>query len=687
MPDLSRPDAAATPPETRCGVRRPAGLPRRRRAAVVAALAVALVAAAQPAAAPAATEAQAREAAARGAQWLRTRQAADGSGLAGFALTSLAAGGIHPADVRVGDGPSAAEWQLERWAASGTGPRATDVARSVLAAHASGIDPARVTPQLNLVARLAAYWDGTKLLDAGASGSLSDDIFGLLALSAAGAPQSLLDGVAARIRSQQTAAGGWSFIDGATSPSLDMTGAALAALCTAGRRTPDPQVDTALAYVRASQDPATGGFGGNSDTAGWVVSGLRACAEDPVGPAWRPAERDALDFLLSQQLPSGGFKWVPGDMTENTLATMDAIRPLGGWAFTADPPAREDGGPRQLPSPEVAAGALVPMTLVVDFGPGVPVGNPGRVRACAAQAPAGGTLIELLDAADGCVTEYEAAGGRLLRLEGVAEDPAAGRVWSAAIGGGPADVELDRAIPFGGQVELRFGAPPGGGDVTPPVVTLDASARVRERALDLRIGAHDETTPLSRLRVRVRVDGAPGGFEAHAPVRAVVLPDRDGEHEVCVDAIDEAQNLSAPVCARVVLDRAAPGAPAPAPAGTPPSGAPPAVEARAGLVRITGVRVRRGRLRITGTAVPALNGPAVVRVIAGRVAGGRCRPLGRGRRRACDRLHARTATGVRTWRISLRYRAVRRARLHVAATIRQAGAPDSTVVRRARPRR
>jgi hypothetical protein len=673
MQDLSGRDLAARPRRR-----------SRRRALIAAALAgVTLAAAAHTATAPAATEAQAREAAARGAQWLRARQAADGSGLEGFALTALAAGGVHPADVRVGDGPSAAEWQLGRWAASGPGPRATDVARSILAAHASGIDPARVTAELNLVARLAAYWDGTKLLDTGASTSLSDDIFGLLALAAARAPSSLLDGVAARIRSQQTAAGGWSFTDGATSPSLDMTGAALAALCAAGRRAPDPDVDEALAYASGRQDAATGGFGGNSDTAGWVVSGLRACGEDPIGPAWKPAQQDALDFLISQQLPSGGFKWLPGDATENTLATMDAIRPLGGWAFTADPPAREGGGPRELPVPEVAAGTLVPMTLVVDFGPGVPIGNPGRVRACAVQAPASGTLTEVLAAATGCVTEFAAAGGRLLRLDGVEEDPAAGRVWSASVDGGPAGLDVDRTVPFGGQVELRFGASPGAADVTPPTVTLDASTRVRERALDLRIGAGDETSPLARLRVRVRVNGQPGAFEPYAPARTVVLPDRDGGHDVCAEAIDEAQNVSPPACVRVTLDRA----PASARPVAPPAGPRPVVVARAGSVRIAAVRVRRGRLRISGTAVPARAGAAVVRVAAGRIAGARCRPLaGRGRR-PCGRLAVRTARGVRTWRLSLTYRGDRRARLHVAATLRQAGAADARTVRRGRPLR
>ena len=648
--------------------------PSIRRGAAAIAAAAALAGAAQAPPAAAATEQQAREAAARGAAWLRTRQALDGSGLGGFALTSLAAGGVHPAEVRVGDGPSAAQWQLDSWAAAGPGPRATDAARSILAAHASGIDPARVTPQLNLVARLAAYWDGTKLLDPGAIASLSDDIFGLLALGAAGAPQSLLDGIAARVRAQQTAAGGWNFSDGATSPNLDMTGAALAALCTAGRRSPDAEVDEGLAYAHGRQDAATGGFGGNSDTAGWVVSGLRACGEDPVGAAWRPGGQDALDFLLSQQLPSGGFKWLPTDTSENTLATMDAVRPLGGWAFTADPPEREDGGPRLLPVPDVAPGTPVPIALVIDFGPGVPAGNPGRVRACAVQAPAGGRLADLLGAAGDCVSDWEAAGGRLVRLEGVEEAPGAGRVWSVAIDGAPRDVEFDRAVPFGATVELRFGAPPGAGDGEPPVVTLvagDGSGRARERVLDLRIGAHDDRSPAERLLARVRIDGRPEGFEPYSPLRSVVLPDRDGEHDVCVEAIDEAQNVSAPACARVTLDR------------SPAIGAAPG---RRGVVRITRIALRRGRLRISGIAAPALNRPATVLVAAGRSADSRCRPLAGGRARRCRTLRARPATGVRTWRLALPYRGPRSRAVYVRATLRQPGALDRTTARRSRPR-
>src|SRR5262245_53953849 len=83
-----------------------------------------------------------------------------------------------------------------RRAATGAGPRGTDLARSLLAAHAAGIDPALITAERNFVAETLALFDGRRLYDPGAASSLSDDIFGTLGLAAAGAPQPVLDALA-----------------------------------------------------------------------------------------------------------------------------------------------------------------------------------------------------------------------------------------------------------------------------------------------------------------------------------------------------------------------------------------------------------------------------------------------------------------------------------------------------------
>ena len=98
------------------------------------------------------------------------------------------------------------------------------------------------------------------------------------------------------------------------------------------------------------------------------------------------------------------------------------------------------------------------------------------------------------------------------------------------------------------------------------------------------------------------------------------------------------------------------------------------------------MRVRDGRLRVAGVALPSLDAPAEVLVRVARKAGARCRPLAGGRRRACGSVRARAAAGVRSWRLSVPYRGGEKRRFHVAATLRQAGAPDATEVRRARPR-
>jgi hypothetical protein len=233
------------------------------------------------------------------------------------------------------------------------------------------------------------------LYDPGAASSLSDDIFGTLGLGAVGAPQPLLDALAAFLRSQQTATGGWNFTEGAANASVDMTGAGVGALCAAGAPVSDPAVAKALAFLRARQDPVTAGWGANSDTAGWVVSGLRTCGVDPK--QWIRNGLDPLDDLMSRQLPSGGFKWRDTDTTENALATLDSVRPLGGAGFTADPPARAGGGPRLLPPPAVADGTEVPVGVVVDYGV--------AVRACSVRVRTGAP-IEMVGATAPCVSEW-----------------------------------------------------------------------------------------------------------------------------------------------------------------------------------------------------------------------------------------------------------------------------------------
>jgi hypothetical protein len=142
----------------------------------------------------------------------------------------------------------------------------------------------------------------------------------------------------------------------------------------------DPDLEQALDLLHSLQDPATGGFiappesfgvGLNADTTSWVTSGLVQCGIDPQGPEWRTAEgMTPLDYLVSMQRPDGHFDWTE-EYAGGAFEAYSSVRPLGGVAFSSPPPARLDGvSPALRPAAEVADGTVVPITLVIDHGPG-----------------------------------------------------------------------------------------------------------------------------------------------------------------------------------------------------------------------------------------------------------------------------------------------------------------------------
>jgi hypothetical protein len=469
-------------------------LRRPLRTLCVLALSMAAMAACAGSANAYVTPAQAEHAAERGADWFEASQQQSGELGSDWAMTALAAAGINAADVRtaIAD-PSAQDFYLDEWQASGPGGAGTDAERGILAGVAGGIQTSRLSTaadatKSNLVARVAELFDGTQI---GEPGLLNDDIFGVLALHQAGAPPELLRRIVDYLRTKQLPDGGWSWnASPSATADTDMTGSVVAAFCAAGVSTSDPDLKEALDLLHTLQDPATGGFiapsesfgvGVNTDTTSWVLSGLIQCGIDPQGPEWTTAEgKTPLDYLVSMQRPDGHFDWT-AEYAGGAFETFDAVRPLGGVAFSSAPPARlDESSPAVRPAAEVADGTTVPITLVIDHGPGAE-----DVRMCRVDVKAGSDLGEVLGDAEtastpgACVSEFATSAGPggtgISSLDGVAATP--GYDWRVRVDGSAPQVESDEPIGFGDLVFLKFGATvanpgPAPKVAVPPVVAV-----------------------------------------------------------------------------------------------------------------------------------------------------------------------------------------------------------------------
>jgi hypothetical protein len=446
------------------------------RALAALGLALAALAAATSSADAYVTPAQAEHAADRGANWFQANQEESGSIGSDWGMTALAAAGVNAADVSTSlADPSAQDFYLDEWQSMGPGGAGTDAERGILAGVAGGIQPSRLsastadTTTSNLVARVAELFDGTQI---GEAGLLNDDIFGVLALHQAGAPQPILREVVDYLRPHQHTDGGWTWNASLSAPSdTDMTGSVVAAFCAAGVATSDPDLQQAFALLHSLQDPATGGFinppeafgiGVNTDTTAWVTSGLIQCGIDPQAPEWTTAQgKTPLDYLVSLQRPDGHFDWTD-EFGGGAFETYSSVRPLGGIAFSAAPPARFDGAnPAVRPVAPVAAGTTVPITLVIDHGPGS-----GDVRMCRVDVATGADLEQVLAVAKassspaGCVAGFDAqagaAGVHVESLDGVAQT--SDYEWRASLDGGAVQSEAAETVGLGDLDFLQFAA-------------------------------------------------------------------------------------------------------------------------------------------------------------------------------------------------------------------------------------
>lgn len=490
MPDHLHPPV----PERRPG-RRPVR-PWRVPLALLAGAAVGAVVA--PSVAVAATDQQLADARSRAVAWIGQGQQADGSlGAPGgldpaWALIGLAGHGRHAADLRVGAGASAQDHYAALWGAGDDGVwssspgtvQASDYARAILIGRAAGIDPARLAAGRNLVAKLAGFWrDGYFQTR---TALLNQTIFGLLAAQQVDAvPAAFVERVARSVEAAQLPDGGYGFVTAESQPSVpggprpvdvatvdvDFTGAAIAALCGAGRTLDDPSVARAVTRLRQLRIPSGAvvklGTVGSVDSNAWVLQGLGACGVTRGSAAWSAGGwEQTLDWLLRVQRPDGAWAVYPematnppgGSQPGNAYATQDALRAIVDRpGFAADPPARANSAdPTWRPVAPVANGAPISVALAVDAGF-------GELRLCEVPTVQGATLRELLRSAReratpaDCVSSPRWDGGVLSVLNG-RRTASSGGGWRWSVDGGATGSPAVEGTPVaaGQVVSLRL---------------------------------------------------------------------------------------------------------------------------------------------------------------------------------------------------------------------------------------
>ncbi|MYQ51822.1 MULTISPECIES: hypothetical protein [unclassified Streptomyces] len=463
----------------------------RRPVSVAAAALGALCLTVVPAAATA-TPAQIATSKTNGVAYLTSLQAADGSyagpGLSNeWAFSAFAAAGTAAVDVTPGgDATKNARTVYRALLSTASWPSATpvvtDYERAALNAYAAGIDPARVSASRNLVADIYGYWQNAEPGYFGPSANFNGTVFAALALGGAATqagtprvPQALLDRLVTRIRANQHDDGGWNYgkAEGdpgqlGTTSDIDMTGAAMAALCVSGVPHTDSGITRAKAFLKSKLVPGSGAFnamfGVNTDSNGWAVSGLNACGIDAqTGDFLTSAGKTPVDFLISQQFnPGGGFKYQPSDTTPSAYASVDGLRAVAGGGFTAAPPVpATSGAPRWVAQSSFTSGTAAKLALTVDDGA-------GGLKVCSVSFTPTGTTTTLgavLDAAtgsaapSGCVSSVTPSSGTgpVTALNGKANS-ASGSWKASADGAAFTAATRGTVVHAGDTLALRWGA-------------------------------------------------------------------------------------------------------------------------------------------------------------------------------------------------------------------------------------
>lgn len=278
-----------------------------------------------------------KDAGAKAATWLATKQERDGGFGNGFApgsdlsatadaVIALAAADKTITQIKSATGRTPLDYlasQMTRRKLS-TG----QAAKIALAVQAAGQNPRRF-----------GYRDLTRMIVAGydqSTGVIGENVFAhslaLLALVNAGVkpPEKAI----AKLESLQDDTGGWAFM-GSGAPDVDTTGLAVQALIASGKSPKDTVIDKALSYLRSIQNkdggfpyqsPSDYGTETNANSTGMVVQAIIAAGIEPE--SWAAANGNPLSALIALQQPSGSIAYQASFPGDNAVATMGAIRAL-----------------------------------------------------------------------------------------------------------------------------------------------------------------------------------------------------------------------------------------------------------------------------------------------------------------------------------------------------------------------
>ena len=288
-------------------------------------------------------------AATKAMSWLHTQQGADGTVAGSASRTEDTVIGLVANGESVTSFSTAGKTPIDSLRAHIADEEKTagNIGGLIMAVSAAGLDPSDFAGR-NLLQDLACTYNAAT----GAYNSqLFNDALAVLAVPAGALPSKAVDFLAG----QQQSDGGWEFGTGYGSDT-NTTALVLMALTSADALNGTAR-DKALAYLKVHQKPS-GGFeystpytppgdsDPNSDAA--VIQALLAIGEDPVGPAWTVADRNAVSDLLTFQFENGGLGFSrPGSSATAPPDPLSTSQALTALASKHLPVTRTEG---ELPS-------------------------------------------------------------------------------------------------------------------------------------------------------------------------------------------------------------------------------------------------------------------------------------------------------------------------------------------------